>query len=256
LDLETTGLSPHYGDRICEIGILRCKGFRILSEYSTLINPQRPISPGAYAVNRITSEMVKNAPLFSEVIDKVLEFLSDAVIVCHNVNFDLKFLREEFSILNIPQPENHYICTLKIARRYFSFPSNSLQVIADYLGVRQRRRHRALEDAYTTREIFKYYFKNLSNKGWYLEQFFELSKEEFKKEKFISLPPLIEEAMKSKLFLKIEYVSKWGEYTERIIEPKEITKEKDYLYLLGFCKLRGEERIFRLDRIVKMEKLL
>ncbi len=54
LDVETTGLSAWFGDRICEIAILRCRGEEILDSFDTLVNPARPISPGAARVNGLT----------------------------------------------------------------------------------------------------------------------------------------------------------------------------------------------------------
>ncbi|OGL40128.1 MAG: hypothetical protein A2042_02745 [Candidatus Schekmanbacteria bacterium GWA2_38_11] len=63
IDVETTGLSPSFGDRICEIAILKRRGKKIIDSFHTLVNPERQISQGAQAVNNITDEMVKNALL-------------------------------------------------------------------------------------------------------------------------------------------------------------------------------------------------
>src|SRR3990167_4128835 len=73
-DVETTGLSPKDGDRIVEIGALRYKNGQAWDSFSSLLNPQRPVSPGAFAVNRISQEMLKDAPAASEVLPKFLEF--------------------------------------------------------------------------------------------------------------------------------------------------------------------------------------
>lgn len=62
LDVETTGLSSSYGDKICEIGFLKCRGDKVIDSFETLINPKRPISPGASAINGITDDMVVDAP--------------------------------------------------------------------------------------------------------------------------------------------------------------------------------------------------
>ncbi|MCX5657775.1 MAG: 3'-5' exonuclease [Candidatus Omnitrophica bacterium] len=92
LDVETTGLSPLCGDCICEVAILSCNGGEIENEFSSLINPRIPVSPGAYAVNRISENMLRRAPLFSEVAMDILKLLKDRIIVCHNAGFDLGFL--------------------------------------------------------------------------------------------------------------------------------------------------------------------
>ncbi len=96
LDLETTGLSPWFGDRICEVGIVISEGKRIKEQYQTLVNPERPLSVGAASTNGLTDEELESAPLFAEVGPKVLGLLSDTVVVCHNAKFDLQFLDKEF----------------------------------------------------------------------------------------------------------------------------------------------------------------
>ena len=92
LDVETTGLSAACNDRICEIAVLRRRENGRMTNWQSLINPQRPISLEAKRVNNISNEMVKDAPTFDKVADKVLEMVKDAIIVCHNVPFDLSFL--------------------------------------------------------------------------------------------------------------------------------------------------------------------
>jgi len=75
-DVETTGLSPTNGDKICEIGILCCDDFKIKKSFSSLVNPLKPIHPSASMVNGITDEMVKDAPQFHALADDILELFS------------------------------------------------------------------------------------------------------------------------------------------------------------------------------------
>src|SRR5512134_59596 len=96
LDLETTGLSPWFGDRICEVGIVISEGRRIKDQYQQLVNPERPLSPGAASTNGLTDEDLLSAPFFAEIADNVLEWLRGAVVVCHNAQFDIQFLDSEF----------------------------------------------------------------------------------------------------------------------------------------------------------------
>src|SRR5512144_2878005 len=95
LDVETTGLSTWFGDRICEIAVLRCEGDNILGSFDSLVNPDRPISPGAARVNGLSDSDLLGAPRFAEVAERVLALIQDAVIVCHNVPFDLGFVSNE-----------------------------------------------------------------------------------------------------------------------------------------------------------------
>src|SRR5512147_2490455 len=99
LDLETTGLSPWFGDRICEVGIVISEGKRIKEQYQQLVNPERELSPGAASTNGLSDDDLKSAPLFEEVADEVLDWLKGAVVVCHNAQFDIQFLDSEFKRL-------------------------------------------------------------------------------------------------------------------------------------------------------------
>src|SRR5512142_880922 len=91
LDLETTGLSPWFGDRICEVGIILTEGKRIKTTYQTLVNPERPLSPAAASTRRLTDAELARAPLFADVAAQVETGLKDAIVVCHNAPFDLQF---------------------------------------------------------------------------------------------------------------------------------------------------------------------
>src|SRR5262245_52270452 len=109
LDVETTGLDPYLGDRICEIAVLKTQGEQTLDVFHSLINPGRPISPGAYAVNHISADMVKDAPYFSELAQPFLDFIKETVLVGHNARFDMSFLATQLGGLNLPRPQNHVV---------------------------------------------------------------------------------------------------------------------------------------------------
>lgn len=258
-DVETTGLDPSYGDRICEVGILLCHGFEIEREYGSLINPQNPVTLAASAINGITDDMVKDAPLFAEVSDEIIKLLNNSVIVCHNVPFDMGFLANELAVLNKPMIKSKFIDTLSIARQYFSFPSNSLPNIAGYLKIRMERQHRALADVHTTRKVLMHFVGDLSKSNITgLEHIFVSEQanrrlRKMRRKKFVTLPPLIEEIIRSGKELHITYISRDGDLTERTIMPEEIVRRHDYLYLIGYCYLRNERRTFRLDRILNLK---
>src|SRR5215207_2012297 len=92
VDVETTGASTDFGHRVIEIGICRVEGGRSVAEYQQLIDPQRRIGAGVVALTGITQEMVTGQPLFAEVMPRVVELMRGAVVVGHNVRFDLSFL--------------------------------------------------------------------------------------------------------------------------------------------------------------------
>ena len=97
LDTETTGLSPEGGGKICELAVsVSCAG-RVVDEFSTLLNPGMPMHPDVIAIHGITNEMVAGAPSFGDILPRLLALLDDCVIVAHNADFDIGFLRSEFA---------------------------------------------------------------------------------------------------------------------------------------------------------------
>jgi len=135
LDVETTGLSPWFGDRICEIAVVRCEGDKVLDTFDSLLNPERPISPGAARVNGLKDSELQAAPRFMDIAERVMALVKDSVIVCHNVPFDLGFLSSELGRINKHLTTVLTLDTLEIAREHFDFDSNSLQSIAHWLDI-------------------------------------------------------------------------------------------------------------------------
>src|SRR5512142_553034 len=154
LDLETTGLSPWFGDRICEVGIIITEGRRIKTTYQTLVNPERDLSPAAASTHRLDDTSLKYAPFFAEVADKVEECLRDAIVVCHNAPFDLQFLDSEYRRLGKEIEIPNLADTLMIARELFDTPSYTLVSLAEAFHLDKVEAHRALADALTNRMVF------------------------------------------------------------------------------------------------------
>lgn len=258
LDTETTGLSPKFGDRICEIALVCCLGTHIVETFDTLVNPGRSISAGASAINGITDKMVADAPGFEDIFTTVRRLMDGAILVAHNAQFDLNFLSSQFRLLGQRLPECIVLDTLILARKCYHFPSNSLGRIALSLGLETSNLHRAREDTLLTQKIFSRLLSDLSAQDINnIEKIlsFQGGSIPVPKDLQIILPPLLEEAMSSERELKLRYVSAYGRKTTRIVQPLEITRFKDYLYLIAHCYLRGDQRTFRLDRILKMEVL-
>ena len=251
LDVETTGLSPWFGDRICEIAILRCRGDEVIDTFETLVNPERPISPGAARVNGLTGLDLADAPLFAEIAAQVKLWLEDAILVCHNAPFDLGFVSSEFTRLGQKFPPVEVIDTLLLARAHFDFDSNSLQAIADALMIDRSDAHRALADVLTTRDVLGHFLGKL--KRLPLDELVEVYVPPAAAPELLDLPPLIQEALARKKPLFIRYVDKKGRETRRWITPKQVLALDDYIYVSAHCHLRDQDRSFRLDRITEMK---
>jgi DNA polymerase-3 subunit epsilon len=255
IDLETTGLSPFF-DRVCEVGIVRAQEDEILDSYQTLINPQRPISPGASRVNGLTDADVAQAPTFAELSSQVLSMVDGGILICHNAPFDLGFLESEFSRLGLSWQPGDVIDTLHIARRYFNFPSNSLAAIAANLKIETPQAHRALGDALTTLQVFRHFYRKLTRSK--IAQVWDLvgtHRSVMRQLDTVVLPPEIEEALGESKTVAITYVDAKGQETSRMVTPRQVLAVNDVVYLVSYCHLRQAERHFRLDRIVNISRV-
>ena len=259
LDVETTGLDPSQGDRVCEIAVLKTVNGSVVGEFATLVNPGRSIPQSAVSVHGITDIMVRRSPFFRDIAKDLLAAIKDSVIVAHNAKFDLGFLNVELGNLRIALPETNVIDTLGIARRYYTFPSNSLGQIAKYIGLPAESGHRALADVMTTRDVFQYFLADLGRRGIRLKRLKDIIKlqgksVEIESRKELVIPVEIEQALRAKGKLRIKYLSAYNEETTtRVIEPYDISVTKESTYIHAFCHLRKERCTFRLDRILEFK---
>ncbi len=155
LDLETTGLSPDR-DAITEIGAVLYRSGVEIGRFQTLVNPGTGIPPSVTVVTGITQAMVIDAPRIGEVLPSFLEFLGDAVIVGHNVRFDLSFLNAACTQLGYGRLPHRHTDTLRLARRLVGKDVRSMKLssLAAHFGSPVTPNHRALDDALATAHVF------------------------------------------------------------------------------------------------------
>jgi DNA polymerase-3 subunit epsilon len=253
LDIETTGLSPWFGDRICQIAIVLTEGKRIKSTLELHLNPEHEISPAAFHINGLDESKLSAAPRFEEITDQLEAALKDAIIVCHNAKFDLQFLDNEYRKLGKTVEYPNLIDTLVMAREYFDLPSHSLQHLADDFNVSKNMQNsRAQSDALTAKNLFFAMMDALKPNGKPLEDYIGIYNSPAWPQEGVYLPTELSEAIYSGKRLFIKYMDKDGEISERWISPKEVIGLSDYIYLQAFCHTRNAERTFRLDRIIEV----
>jgi DNA polymerase-3 subunit alpha (Gram-positive type) len=155
VDVETTGAKTPPG-RITEIGAYRVSRGRIVAEFQTLVNPEMLIPPFIVHLTGITNAMVKDAPSFPEVASNWLDFASDAVLVAHNAQFDVRFLNYELArVFPGRRMANSQLCTVTLSRRVVPGLVNyRLHTVAEHFAIPIINRHRAGDDALATAEIF------------------------------------------------------------------------------------------------------
>ncbi|MGD0336418.1 MAG: exonuclease domain-containing protein [Candidatus Omnitrophota bacterium] len=258
-DTETTGLEPASGDRIVEIAAIRFRGKEKVATFETLINPGRHISDAAFQVNRITEEMLKDAPAASEAIPRFLRFIDGSCLCAYNAGFDIEFLNNELALAGeSPLISLEVVDILKMAKRLLpGLERYALWFVAEKLGIKVQQMHRALADVELTLNVFYKLKQVLVEKGIYDFQnflgLFAINSDLLKNivdQKLAS----IQEAIGLGLKLRIKYLSTSGaKVTEREVLPKEIKEENNRSYLVGHCCLRNEERTFRVDGILHLE---
>lgn len=154
VDVETSG-SFRGENKITEIAIIITDGESILDEYSSLVNPEKPIDPYVIGLTGITNEMVADEPKFYEIAKKVFQLLDNRVFVAHNVAFDANVIKDEFHALGakfLPKK----LCTVQLGRKVFpGYKSYSLGNLCESLGIPLNDRHRAMGDTQATYLLFQ-----------------------------------------------------------------------------------------------------
>jgi len=154
VDLETTGGTADDGG-ITEIGAARYRGGELLGTFQTFVNPGCSIPRQITMLTGITQAMVAPAPPPDAVLPTFLEFLGDAVVVGHNVRYDLGYLNGALERSGRPKMANRSVDTLALARRLVrdEVPNCRLSTLADRFRLEHRPCHRALDDVLATADL-------------------------------------------------------------------------------------------------------
>ena len=256
IDFETTGLSPNSGDRACEIGAVKLRGGAVMETFGTLINPERPVSAGAYAVNGISPQMLVGAPTFSEIAEKLWNMMDGTILVAYNAPFDVGFLTNEFRLAGYPPLKNVTADALSIARQLFpglgKYPQENDARVA---GIPFPVKHRALEDAMVTSQLFMIFCSIL--KAYDCISISDLARRDLTSLLNAKRLNLVNNALEHKRNIWIKYLSPTNfEITDRVVSPKECINTaagRGYAtYLIGYCHAAKGERNFRIDRILDL----
>ena len=154
VDVETTGARAGFGDRITEIAVVVVQGGRREIVFESLVNPERPIPRAVCAITNITNEMVRHAPRFSEIAERILAVLAGRIFVAHNARFDWNFISAELRRARDLTLGGTRLCTVRLARRLVrGVRSCGLDNLTRFFGFHNRARHRAGGDALVTAEL-------------------------------------------------------------------------------------------------------
>lgn len=254
LDLETTGLDPAAGHRAAEVALLRLRGGAEEGRLDSLVNPRRPMDPSAAAVNGLRDEDLAAAPPFAALAPAVLALADGAVLVGHNVRFDLAFLAAELRALGLPPLSGPSLDTLSLARRLLRRRSYSLAALAAELGL-PAPTHRAMADVEATAALFGRLAAMMAEAGvTTLGDALRLERGLAPGAAEPTPPAVIAQALARGLALRIVYRSRSSpEPTARVVRPIYLSVESSGLYLRAFCELRQDVRAFAIAKIESME---
>lgn len=162
MDTETTGLDPKSGDKVIEIGAVEMVKRKLThNNYHQYIQPERDVPEDAIAVHGITNEFLEGKPIFADVIDDFMDFVSGAELIIHNAPFDVGFINHELSQLKNNRwgkIEDHCTITdsLKMARKSFPGQRNTLDALCKRFGIDNSSRtlHGALLDSEILADVY------------------------------------------------------------------------------------------------------
>ncbi|WP_168201012.1 exonuclease domain-containing protein, partial [Allokutzneria sp. NRRL B-24872] len=149
VDVETTGLSSGWHDRVVEIGVvLLDRDGAVVGDWCTLVNPGRDLGP--QHIHGIAAADVRRAPAFPEIAAELAGLLAGRVVVAHNLAFDARFIAAEFARagMAVPVRSDLGLCTMELSKSYLTTSSRSLAACCAVAGIPLQRAHSALDDAY------------------------------------------------------------------------------------------------------------
>jgi DNA polymerase-3 subunit epsilon len=154
VDVETTG-GKYNEEGITEIAIYKYDGNKIVDQFISLINPERPIQPFVVQLTGINEKMLRNAPKFYEIAKRVIEITENSTLVAHNASFDYRMLCTEFNRLGFTY-ERPTLCTVSLSKKLIpEQESYKLGKLVRALGIPLSDRHRAAGDARATVKLLK-----------------------------------------------------------------------------------------------------
>ncbi|MFZ4712285.1 MAG: PolC-type DNA polymerase III [Bacteriovoracaceae bacterium] len=187
-DLETTG-GNHTFDQIIEIGLVKVKERQIVDSKHYFINPGIPIPEFIQKLTSIKEKDVKDAPKIIEVLDDILEFMGDDILVAHNISFDIPFFNSVLVRHNREKLKNREMCTNIMTKHLIPEIMNSnLNYMSSLFNLNHGQAHRAIEDAKATAELLITYLNFFISKGikkinnlYYPRNKFEIDRVHFEK---------------------------------------------------------------------------
>lgn len=162
LDVETTGLSQK-ADKITEIALVKVIDGEQAGQFTSLVNPEKSLSSRIVSLTGLTDDMLKDAPIFSDIAGKVKQFIGSSIILAHNAVFDLGFLSGALTTCGIKH-SFRYLDTVRIAKMaYPGLENYKLETLISELNLAEKQSHRAMDDVQCTVKLYQLASERLGN---------------------------------------------------------------------------------------------
>jgi DNA polymerase III epsilon subunit family exonuclease len=258
-DTETTGLLAE-SERIVELSGVRFTLDGEVGTYETLVDPQRPIPPGAARVHGIQDADVEGQPKAGEVLLPFAKFCEGAVLLAHNAEFDVNFLAHEAQRAGVRMPRLAVLDTVEISRRLRTdMPNHKLETISKALGCPSPSYHRALADSQTLMHCFLALLgpdlARATLRDLYAVTSGALS---FGPDArlWMWLPPELgplEEALETEGRVSLLYEPEGKRSETREVRPRGWMRRPGAAFLVAHCEREHTDRNFRLDWITRAQ---
>ena len=164
-DSQNQDLDADYVVFDLEIGAVKVQNGKIVDKFSTFVNPQVPIPFRIEQLTSINDSMVIDAPVIADILPEFMKFCEGCVMVAHNADFDMSFIKKNCQRLDIPCKPT-IVDTVALARVLLpNLNRFKLDTVAKALGVSLENHHRAVDDAGCTAEIFVKFIEMLRERG-------------------------------------------------------------------------------------------
>ncbi len=246
-----TGLDAER-DHICEIGMVWGADRAVHGTWSSLVNPGVPMPPSAQAVHGLSDAALAEAPPLRDVLDTVLDRMAGALVIAHHAPMDVGFLTTAARRCGRVLPAMRVVDTLVLARRVLALRRHRLIDVAQLLGLPVPPAHRALDDARATFDAFGCFVDLLDPDGQLTVRGLERQLDQLRRQapERGAHKRALEASVAQRRPIQLTYVSRDDDgrpvRTERTLSVWKVRATK----LEGFCHLREEPRIFRLDRVL------
>ncbi|MEZ0392868.1 MAG: exonuclease domain-containing protein [Pseudobdellovibrionaceae bacterium] len=253
-DTETSGAYP-LGSEVVEFGAVKWKGGQEIDSFQTLLRPSKPMSDFIISIHGITNEMVADAPLMSEKISQIHEFLKGSIPMAHHAPFDMGFMAVEFEKHNLPLPSEPVLCTSLLARKLITeSPNHKLQTLIPLLKIDGGKAHRALDDARACLHVGLECMNRLGPLTP-LSEVLKVVEKDLSWSKYSLLHahnPTVDkviECVQKNLHLDISYESSKSKTDTRRITPLGLVRNPDGDFVMATCHRDGAQKRFYLQKI-------